>query len=93
MQENQFLFNPFNNDVALGFRLNLNDFQSTEALVTITFDLEHSSKFLTVEASRRIGENWIVSIEGLGFFDIDRNDPFYTIRKDSMIQFGLSYYY
>lgn len=84
---------PFNNDMFGGLRLTLNDAQSTEALAGCTFDLDSSSRFCNIEASRRFGDNWIANLEVRTFSSVPRLDPFFTLRRDDYIQFELAYYF
>jgi hypothetical protein len=57
----------FEHDVAIGARLRLNDMAGSEALLGIIFDTDNSDRFLSLEASRRIGAAWLVALEGRAF--------------------------
>ena len=83
----------FQNDMFFGTRLALNDVQSTAFLGGGIIDIENGTTSLFAEASRRMGNQWTVSLEARGFANIDENDPFYFFRKDSYFEFLLSYYY
>lgn len=52
---------PFQNDLLLGFRLALNDRQSTDALVGVIADLDEDGHIITIESSRRIGSSFKAS--------------------------------
>ena len=54
---------PFQNDIMLGFRLALNDTQSTDALIGTIIDLDTDTVFYNIEASRRIGNSWKLNLE------------------------------
>lgn len=84
---------PFNNDFIAGVRLALNDEQSTEILASASFDVNNGAKFFNLEASRRIGENWKADLEARLFVTPPPSDPFYSLRKDSYLQFTLSRYF
>ena len=84
---------PFENDVFGGLRLTLNDAQSSEALIGCIFDLDSSSRFCNVEASRRLGERWVASLELRTFSSVPRLDPFFTLRRDDYVQLELAYYF
>lgn len=84
---------PFENDVFGGLRFTLNDAQSSEALAGCIFDLDSSSRFCNLEASRRFGERWVASLELRTFSSVPRLDPFFTLRRDDYVQFELAYYF
>ena len=84
---------PFENDVFTGLRFTLNDPQSTEALMGCIFDLDSSSRFCNIEASRRFGDRWVGSLEVRTFSSVPRLDPFFTLRRDDYIQLELAYYF
>lgn len=84
---------PFENDVFSGLRFSFNDPQSTAALMGCIFDLDSSSRFCNVEASRRFGDHWLGNLELRTFSSVPRPDPFYTLRRDDYVQFELFYYF
>ena len=84
---------PFENDIFTGMRFTLNDVQSTDALVGCILDLDSSSRFCSVEASRRFGSHWVGSAELRAFTSVPRLDPFYTLRQDDYVQLELAYYF
>lgn len=53
----------FENDIALGGRLALNDFADTQALLGVIFDTERSEYAVSLEASRRLSDVWHLEIE------------------------------
>ena len=57
----------FEHDLALGGRLSLNDFADTQALLGVIYDTQYQDYVMTLEASRRIGNNWLLSLEGRAF--------------------------
>jgi hypothetical protein len=84
---------PFKNDVVLGLRLALNDTQSTDMLFAYVQDLDESSRFLNLEASRRIGNSLKLGLEGRFFVDVARSNPLYGARNDDYVQLLLSWYF
>lgn len=74
---------PLDEDVFVGSRLAMNDVQSSELLAGVIVDTESGTTAWLVEASRRVGANWKVELEGRGFVNVDGLDPFYAFRKDS----------
>jgi len=83
----------FENDAVFGLRLAVNDAAGTELLAGFSQDLESSSRSLSLEASRRFGDNWLLSIESRSFFDLPEDDLFYSLRDDGFIQLELAYYF
>ncbi|MRX26994.1 hypothetical protein GJS41_02400 [Kangiella sp. HZ709] len=82
--------------IVSGFRLALNDEQSTEALFGFSYS-EEGQKFLNLEASRRIGNSWKIILEARYFTGFDDNNPtesiFYPFRNDDYIGISLEKYF
>jgi len=83
----------FQNDAMFGLRLTPNDAAGTEFLFGLIQDTESSARALSVEASRRIGSNWKVSLEAWGFCEPPPDDPFYSVRDDDFLRLVLAYYF
>ena len=83
----------FQKDLFVGLRLTLNDVQSTELLGGVIQDLGSQARFLNLEASRRLGNAWKLSLEGRFFSNIPDNDPFTGIRRDGYLQIELARYF
>lgn len=81
------------NDLFLGSRIAFNDMQSSEVLFGLGADLDHSAFSFLIEANRRIGENFKVSLDVRLFQSSEPSDPLYSIREDDLLQFGLEYYF
>ncbi|MEM7080505.1 MAG: SPOR domain-containing protein [Pseudomonadota bacterium] len=58
----------FENDIALGGRLQMNDFANTQALLGLIYDHDTDDLILSLEASRELSQHWLLSVEGRGFF-------------------------
>lgn len=84
---------PLQNDAMVGLRLALNDPAGSELLAGMTQDANSSARTVSVEASRRLGSNWKVSIEARAFLDAPEDDPFYSLRDDDFLRFELTYYF
>lgn len=84
---------PFENDIALGARLALNDAQSSELLAGIVFDLDSSAKFYSLEASRRIGDNWKLNLEARFNSHIPEDDPSFAFRDEDFVQLQLEWFF
>ena len=83
----------FQNDVFIGARLALNDAQDTALLAGVIQDLTYSTRLFSLEANRRIGDNFRLTLEVRLFTDVDRRDVLRSIRDDDLIQLELGYYF
>ncbi len=84
--------NPFDDDLFLGARLGFNDVQSTEVVVSLLADAEHSTRSLFVEFNRRLSDSWSLHVESVFFLAVDRADlTTYPTRRDSFVELHLSY--
>ncbi|HSR62859.1 MAG TPA: hypothetical protein VLN56_05595, partial [Gammaproteobacteria bacterium] len=81
----------FNDDIAIGARLAFNDVQSTEALMGLFVDRDTGGKFFNIEASRRIGANWVLELQGRFLFDQARNETAFAINRDDYVELYLTY--
>lgn len=84
---------PFADDILLGTRLILNDEQSTEFLFGMIIDSNDDARLFTLESSRRLGENWKMSLEGQAFINIAPNDLLASMRKDNYLQLDFTRYF
>jgi hypothetical protein len=85
--------NAFENDIATGLRLAVNDAASTEALFGWVQDLDTSARFLFLEANRRFGDNWLLTAELRAFIHQPMEDLFFDLRDDEIMQIELAYYF
>ena len=83
----------FEDDIAVGTRLALNDAQSTEALFGIIFDRTTSGKFLNLEASRRIGDSVVAEFQARLFFGQSSQSPAFAFTRDDYVELNVSYYF
>ncbi|MEM8499799.1 MAG: hypothetical protein AAF542_17380 [Pseudomonadota bacterium] len=81
------------NDVFLAGRFAFNDIQSSELLAGCSLDMDSSANFCIVEGSRRLSDNWVISIEARLFSSIDDNHSFATVRDDGVLQLDLTYHF
>lgn len=84
---------PFDNDILLGLRFTFNDVQSTDALIGVITDREYDTTIYSVEASRRLGDRWKLSLEAR-YYEPDKKDTaLYSLRKDDYLQMELALYF
>lgn len=80
----------FENDIFVGGRLAMNDAASSELLFGIISDVNNRTRFYNIEASRRFGDSWVLSLEGRFISAGSMGGPFSSIRKDDVIQLELA---
>ncbi|PHS70598.1 MAG: hypothetical protein COB23_02670 [Methylophaga sp.] len=87
------LATPFENDLLIGTRLAWNDEPSTELLLGVIQDLDSSDAAWNMEASRRVGDRWKLSVEGR-FFSVDTpTNALFQVRDDDYVQLELARYF
>lgn len=81
------------NDVFLGARLTLNDVQDTSALVGFVVDTKDGPGGFRVEAERRLGDSFKLSLEAQAFLENDGSNPAAAFQDDSFAQVTLSWFF
>jgi len=84
---------PFEHDLFAGFRLALNDEQSSDLLAGVIVDVIDASRFWNVEASRRIGSHWKLNADLRLFDNLSDKTIFAGVNKDDFFQVSLAYYF
>ena len=77
------------NDVFAGTRLALNDTQDTSVLAGAGVDLDTGAVFMSVEAERRIGNDYVLEFTGRAFADAQFGKPDYWLADDDYVQIQL----
>ena len=85
--------NPFANDLFLALRWTPNDEASTAVLAGTTVDLDTQAFGFSVEAERRFGEDYFVSLEARFFGNVPRSDPVFSYSDDDFIQLRIARYF
>ncbi len=83
----------FQNDITTALRWALNDEQSTEVLLGIINDLDDSQIASFIEASRRLGDDFKLTIEARSFNNTVNGRPLHDFRQDDFIQADLGWYF
>ena len=83
----------FEDDFLAAIRLGLNDVQSTEILAGIIIDRTHNTRFYSIEASRRLGNNWKIALESRFFSAVPTQDPLFILRDDDYLRVEIKYYF
>ena len=81
------------NDVFAGLRWVLNDVHSTEMLAGAVMDADSQATFVSIEASRRIGIAWKVSVEARVFSNMDSSEPLYHLREADYVELRIAKYF
>ncbi|MEN8107299.1 MAG: hypothetical protein ABFS22_04760 [Pseudomonadota bacterium] len=81
---------PFEDDSMVGLRFTMNDAQSTELLLGVIYDNDGDAITYNLEASRRLGDNWLLEVESRLFTEIDKDDPLRGFRDDDYLQVSLT---
>lgn len=81
---------PFQNDVFVGARLAVNDVAGSELLAGAIIDADTQSRFITIEGSRRLNNDWRMSLEARLFGNLSPADPLFGLRQDDYIEIGIT---
>ena len=84
---------PFEDDLFVGARIALNDSQSSELLFGVISDLDSDSRFFSLEASRRIGEQFKLTIEARTLTGLEPTDPLFALENDDYLLAELAWYF
>ena len=84
---------PLEDDLFAGVRLGLNDEASTELVAAVIADVEGDATALTIEASRRIDDNWKVELEVRAWNGVEHDDPMAPLRRDDYVQLTASRFF
>lgn len=83
----------FENDVFAGIRFALNDVADTTGLISLTQDLDTSSRLLNIEASRRLTDTLAINLEARFFLAVDQKDLLSFIRDDDYVMLTLKRFF
>ncbi|MEZ5543206.1 MAG: hypothetical protein R3F42_14385 [Pseudomonadota bacterium] len=88
-----FSLSPFQRDLVLGTRLTFNDVDSSELLLSVVIDLDGGGESYNLEASRRIGDAWKLSLEARGVAHVPDNNVFKSLEDDTRVRLELARYF
>ena len=80
-------------DVFAGFRLVLNDVQSSELLLGAIVDRETNARLFSLEASTRIADGWKLEVQARIWSSFPSTDPQFALRNDDHVQIGIFKYF
>ena len=84
---------PFEDDVFLGTRLTLNDFENTSLLAGVILDLDQEERIFSLEFERRLTDHLNLELEGRFFDNVDSDDVLGGFARDSYIEMRLSWFF
>ena len=67
--------------------------QDTDVLAFAAIDVDTGSRFVSVEANRRVGASGEIRLEGRFLNGIDRADPLFFVRDDDYLQLEFIRYF
>jgi len=82
-----------NNDIAIGSRLTLNDVQDSTLLALVASDLDQRERFISLEGSRRLGEEMSISLEARFFSNTAPQTQLFWLRSDDYLELLLTHYF
>jgi len=83
----------FQNDLFAGLRWSPNDEAGTHVLAGFSQDMEQHENAMSVEASRRFGENWRLILEAWFFLNTESPSVLHELRDDDFARLELAYYF
>lgn len=85
---------PLQNDVFIGARLTFNDIQNTALLAGWIQDLDSSNSTMAfIEASRRLQDNWVITLDGRLFANKEPTDPLTFLNRADHVTLQAAYYF
>jgi len=84
---------PFQDDLFAGLRWSLNDAASSTVLAGVVTDRLSGAQLYSLEASRRLGDRWKLSLIGRAVTAPAPRDPLRSLRKDDYVQLTLARYF
>jgi len=84
---------PFEDDMFVGARLELNDVQTTRLLAGAIVDRRTGATFVSLESGRRLGNRWTMNLETRLFLGLQGDDYLFGFRNDDYAQLELSWFF
>jgi hypothetical protein len=79
----------YDDDLFVGARMTFNDFADTSLLAGVLIDRKTNARIARFEGQRRLGDDWVLGIDGVFFSGVTAPDPLLAISSDSYIQVSL----
>jgi hypothetical protein len=88
-----FSLSPFQRDLVLGARFTLNDVNGSELLASVILDLDGGGQSYNIEASRRLGNDWKLSLEARGVSNAPQDSTLSSFEDDTRLRMELARYF
>ena len=85
--------NFYENDLFGALRLMLNDIQGTEMTVSVLHDLDRNQRIYGLDLARRLTDTLSLDLGAVAITNIDGDDLYYDLRRDSFVQLGINYHF
>ena len=83
----------FEDDIFAGLRLALNDTHDTSVLIGAIFDPSSSETFYSIEAERRLGQNYVIEFRARFFTGAGPGETLFSFSRDDYVQVRLARYF
>lgn len=83
----------FDDDVFIGSRIALNNAADTQMLGGVIVDRNHGSRLYSLEATHRINDSTLLSVETRFISDVGENDPIAVAEYEDYVRATVSFYY
>ncbi len=83
----------FQNDLFGGLRWTPNDAAGTQLLMGFSQDMEQDENAMSIEASRRFGSHWRLTLEAWLFLNAEGSGVLHDLRDDDFARLELAYYF
>ena len=85
--------NFYENDLFAALRLMLNDVQGTEMTVSVLHDLDRNQRTYGLDLARRLTDTFSLDLGAVAITNIDPDDLYYDLRRDSFVQLAVNYHF
>jgi hypothetical protein len=76
----------YDDDVFLGARMTFNDISDTSILAGVLIDRNTNAQIARIEGRTRLGEDWMLGVDGVVFSGATVPDPLAVISRDSYVE-------
>lgn len=80
-------------DYFIGLRVAFNDVESTAVLAGLFIDPSTQERSFSLEAERRLGDDFFVELRARVFDGASESDPSFAISRDDYLQLSVAYYF
>ena len=84
---------PYEDDGFVALRWTANDEASTTLLGGAVIDAKTGAMGFRLKGERRMGDDYLISLEAYGFADVPPRDPVYNIADDGYVQFRIARFF